>query len=259
MRVLQGCHAMPLAGLQYVGRRHLSVMSNARVEPDTLVLHWSGGRKEIIALYRQLARKPTPGEKKKPQESYHIGIDRLGMAGQFVDLEHAAWHVGDGWLPPAAEILEHGFVDVRTARKPPPRVVNLRSVGVCFCNRGFVHERDAPGVLAEGRPLLGAVHRNPASKSRHWEGYTKPQIDKFIELLPVIVQACPTLRIVVGHEDITNGYITGRGLWKSGSKLDPGPAFPWEEIPWSRHGLTPVRYDYERQGWAARPARPGVC
>lgn len=235
---------MHLNGLRYRGGRHSLVMGGARVEPDALIVHYSAGGRGLDALREFIRKRPK-------QASYNWTYDQDGGAGEFVEAQDASWHSGDGWAPAADDVLESGFVPVADVPKPPKRWTNLRSRSVCMVNRGWVNNERAIRLRRQGQEVLEARHRNPASRATLWHGYTDDQYQALEDTLPFIVQECPSLRIVLGHEDVTNGFIFGKGKWKGGSKVDPGAVWDWDRIPWQKFGLTVVRYDYDDQGWRA--------
>jgi N-acetyl-anhydromuramyl-L-alanine amidase AmpD len=243
---IEGTRSMPVPQ-RYAGRRHPAVNGGRPIVADTLLLHWSAGAHELEALHAFFMSRAK-------QASYNLAIDRNGAAGTMVEPQDAAWHAGDGKFP-FAEDLEAGFVKLKGAKLPPDRHINLRSFAVCFCNRGFLDPSKAIKVRAAGREVVQARHRNPASRSTMWEGYTDAQIERFAIVVPKILEACPKIRFVTAHEDVTNRWVAGRGFAPTGgSKTDVGPAWPWHLFPWAAWGLIPVRFDYDAVGWRCFPA-----
>lgn len=224
---------------RYRGRRHAAVARGKPHQPTAVVVHWSGGWGELDSLVSYLRRAGA-------DESYNYAIDRSARIGELVPSTDGAWHAGDGKLPPADRLLAEGFVP---AREVPyvRRVTNLLSVGVCMCNVGYLSE----SLLVEARNKRALVHsgirhHNPRSKSDEWEGYRDQSVLALgTHLLPLLVQRHPTLKIILGHEDVTNYDAMGT----KGSKVDPGPAFPWDRLPLAELGLARVRYDFDRHGW----------
>lgn len=196
----------------------------AGVVPDLLVIHYTAGAGDERAAGRLFAK---PGRKRG--NSAHFAVGRTGGVVQCVPLADTAWHAGDGMLPPNG---------VGPLVKHVPRATNRRSVGIELCNAGWA--RALVGKLPPKRVYEGR-HRNPRSKSTRWETYLYDQIDALERLVSEIRAALPSLRFVCGHEDVTHYDVTG-----AGSKLDPGPAFPWDEIAWC---LTRVVYDFGAKRW----------
>lgn len=188
---------------------------------DLLVLHFSAGNGDAVSLGRYFQRQTVLGANGKVRalrSSAHYGVSRDGTVAQYVGEDRAAWHAGDGLFPERDELLQ------------PVDTVNRRSIGIEICNRGW-----APGK----RPRTPAKHRNPRSTSTTWEVYPPEQIAGLAALIRELVQRNPSLKYVTGHEDVTN-YVTA-----GGSKLDPGPLFPWE-VPVAE-GLTRVMFDFNTE------------
>lgn len=239
---------MHLHGMRYRGSAHHTINGGRMVEPDVLTLHYSagGGGLEALHAFFRLRSKSA---------SYNAAIDLDGAGAEFVPWEDASWHAGDGWFPAADDLLANGFVPVQDVPKPPKRYTNLRSRSVCFVNRGYVTEGRAIQLRRDGLEVFEGRHRNPASRSRMWQAYTRAQVEALEAGLPYIVERCPTIKIVTTHADMTNAFIKGGGKFKGGSKVDLGPAWEehWNAIPWHAYGLTVARYDYDAQGWRLYP------
>lgn len=223
---------------RYRGRKHYSIERNAPQQPTAAIIHWTAGWGDVDGLWSYLKRAGA-------DESYNYAIDRMARIGEYVPSADAAWHAGDGKLPPADVLLRDGFV----ATKDVPytkRLTNLRSIGIAFCNRGYLNESGLIEARSRGALVSPPLdHPNPRSKSTRWEGYRDQQIASFTWLLGEMKRRHPTLVMVMGHEDVTNYD----ALNSQGSKLDPGPAFPWDRVPLADLGIALVRYDYARHGW----------
>lgn len=181
---------------------------------DLLVLHFSAGNGDAVSLGRYFCMQTR-------RASSHYGVSRDGAVAQYVSEDRAAWHAGDGLFPKRYDLRDALDLD------KPIDTVNRRSIGIEICNRGW-----APGK----RPRMPAKHRNPRSTSTTWEVYPPEQLAGLAALIREIVQRNPSLKYVTGHEDVTN-YVTA-----GGSKLDPGPLFPWEVTV--AEGLTRVMFDF---------------
>jgi N-acetylmuramoyl-L-alanine amidase len=164
--------------------------------------------------------------------SAHYVVGRDGSVAQCVSLQDTAWHAGGGSFP------LNGFGPLE---KPVTGRFNRRSIGIEMCNVGWATERF--GIPEEG--TLDATHPATPSRVQTWERYTAVQIEALATVVQWAVWSCPGLRWVVGHEDVVNRDTLGR----VGGKTDPGPAFPWGDVPWSSFGLTRVRYDYLEKAW----------
>lgn len=240
---------MPLRGMRYRGGAHHTINGGRRVDPDILTLHYSAGGRGLEALHSFF------GSRKEKSSSYNAAIDLDGRGAEFIPWEDASWHAGDGWFPAADDLLENGFVPVQDVPKPPKRYTNLRSRSVCFVNRGYVTEGRAIKLRRDGLEVYEGRHRNPASRSRLWQAYTRAQVEALEAGLPYIVERNPTIKLVTTHADMTNAFIAGGGKFLGGSKVDLGPAWEehWDAIPWHSYGLTVARYDYDAQGWRLYP------
>lgn len=247
-----GFRSTPLRGLRYPGRRHRTINDGATVLPEVLRLHWSAGPKNVDALVAFFNGRTKDA-------SYNWAIGRDGDSAELIPPTDAAWDAGDGACPSADQLLDQGFVPAREYPPEPPRLINLRGVSLVFCNRGpLTTDAAVTAVRRSGGIVVGPTkHRNPVVKATLYEDYTEAQLDAFEAALPRIVAACPTLRVVMDHSDVTNGYVEGRHEadgWKGGSKSDVGPAFPWHRFDWAAHGLTVVRFDYNKpRGWRVYP------
>jgi len=185
-------------------------------DPIILVLHYTAGRGNS----KQLASFFAGGSRKA---SAHFGVGRVGDVIQMVDTDASAWHAGKSKF--------------RNSIVP----VGQQSIGVEICNTGHA-------LLKEGQPTYTGRHRNTASKSTQWEIYPDAQVLAVEKLINELVAIHPTLKYVTGHEDIRNKYVVP-GL--AGSKIDPGPAFPWDKINFS--GLELWHYSFRDNSWYNTP------
>lgn len=100
---------------------------------------------------------------------------------------------------------------------------NAFSVGIELVNPGPVFLRQGKYFDVNGQEWTGDVleahHQNPSCGWRTWAEYTDEQVDMFIRQCSDLMAYYPSIRDVVGHEDVAPGR-----------KLDPGPAFPWGAI-----------------------------
>lgn len=223
---------------RYRGRKHASIERGAPQVPYAVVVHWTAGWGEVDGLWNYLRRQGA-------DESYNYAIDRSGRCAEFVPGADAAWHAGDGNLPPVS-IVDSGFVAGRDVQHVK-RITNLRSIGIANCNRGWLTESGL--IEAHHRKALivdGLEHNNPRCASKTYEGYHDATIATWRLLLAKLKLQHPQLRIVLGHEDTTNYDALG----VAGSKTDPGPAFPWRRLGLRALGLLHVQYDFRRHGWA---------
>jgi N-acetylmuramoyl-L-alanine amidase len=171
---------------------------------DLLVVHYSAGHGGVHAMGRVFAMRSR-------QASAHYGVDRDGLVAQYVSEDRKAWHAGDGLFPMYPDRPRDA------AGNALADTVNARSIGIELCNRGWASSK-------YGRARTKARHRNPLSRSASWEAYPEEQIAALRTLVTEIRGRHFGMRYVTGHEDVTN-QVTARG-----SKLDPGPLFPWDAL-----------------------------
>lgn len=224
---------------RYRLRRHATIERGASQVPHAVVYHWTAGWGEIDGLWNYLRRQGA-------DESYNYAVDRSGRCGEFVPSTDAAWHGGDGKLPPP-ELADLGFIasaDVPYVK----RVANLRSIGIASCNRGYLNDSGLLEARHRGALVVEARHYNPRSHATSWEGYHSATMATHRGLLALLKRRHPSLRFVLGHQDITNFDAMGT----AGSKVDPGPddVFPWQQLGLAELGLVRVRFDFARHGWA---------
>jgi N-acetyl-anhydromuramyl-L-alanine amidase AmpD len=195
---------------------------------DTIVLHYTAGQGNADALGKFFAAKRS--------SSAHFGIGRPGEIRQYVKISDTAWHAGDG----GNSRLPEAGTGTLASTKRRPKYVNRRSVGIEICNVGFQVQKFK---IEKSRTFTGR-HRNPRSRSSQWESFTQEQVKSLRLLVAQLRLALPTtLLYVCGHEDVTHYDVS------SGSKLDPGPAFPWDLINWGKMGLTRILYDFNTKAW----------
>lgn len=189
---------------------------------EFIVLHFTAGNGDALALGRYFER---PSRK----AASHYGVSRDGVVAQYVEERRSAWHAGDGKLPVACTM------PIMAQPQNWTDTVNARSIGIEICNRGW-----PPG--RPGRERMEADHRNPKSTSKTWETYPDAQVVSLITLIREIATRHGPAVKLTGHEDATN-YVTA-----GGSKLDPGPAFPWGRVC-AHTGLERLMFDFDSQAF----------
>lgn len=138
---------------------------------------------------------------KQAKAAAHIVVGRDGTVKQVVPFNVKAWHAG---------------VSIWRGR----RNCNDYSIGIEVDNWGrLVKAGDGTMRSYTGTPVAPAsaaflTHKNEKSPS-YWELYTQPQLDALAEVTRAILEAYPSIKEIVGHDDIAPGR-----------KVDPGPAFP---------------------------------
>jgi N-acetylmuramoyl-L-alanine amidase len=164
--------------------------------PDTIIIHFTAGRD----LDSAVATLRDPGVK----ASAHLVVGRDdGMVRQLISFNRIAWHAGE-------------------SRYGTRTNINRYAIGIEIDNAGRLEKTGNRykawfGRFYEEKDVFAGVHRNETKES-YWHAYTESQID-------VVFSICRALRdtfdikYILGHEEIAPQR-----------KIDPGPAFPLEEL-----------------------------
>lgn len=170
--------------------------------PDTIIIHYTAGNSTKTAV--SVLKNP------KIRASAHMVIGRKGELVQLVDLNVIAWHAGKSG---------YNFPDKKRT------TFNKYSIGIEIANDGYLKKKDGklynwykkevPAELAyEGK------HRNyPKTRSTFWHTYTDVQIKAVYDACAAMIKAYPSIKYILGHEEIAPGR-----------KSDPGPAFPLDDL-----------------------------
>jgi N-acetylmuramoyl-L-alanine amidase len=169
--------------------------SFARREPSLLVMHYTSGGTALSSA--NWFRSPA-----NPGSSAHLVIDRDGSVIQCVDLTRIAWHAG---------------VSVWKKRSN----LNRFAIGIELANWGALQRKGQGWASYTGVRIADPVlarHRNGNPEGSRgpigWERFPPAQIASATAVARAILAAFPTIREIVGHDDIAPGR-----------KVDPGPAF----------------------------------
>ncbi|MDE6878178.1 MAG: N-acetylmuramoyl-L-alanine amidase [Odoribacter sp.] len=171
---------------------HCAKCSRLLEMADTLVLHSTDGANAMSSA-QYLARPDT-------SVSAHIVIGRTGQVIQLLPFNVQAWHAGvSEW-------------DGRPG-------VNDFSIGIELDNAGRLHRRKGrfySWFNKEYMPdmVFTTVENGHAA---YYHTYTREQLDCLVEVC-LLLKARYPIRWLVRHSDI------------SVRKVDPGPAFPFEEV-----------------------------
>lgn len=166
-----------------------------RAPPTLLVMHYtaSGGTAEGDANH--FANQPRGGV------SAHIILGRQGELFQSVPFTNVAHHAGQSsWR---GQSRCNGF-----------------SIGIEIDNWGILTRREDgsyrswTNTVVDPSNVIKATHKNGGPES-YWETFPPEQIEVLAELTKAILKAYPSIKDIVGHDDIAPGR-----------KVDPGPAFP---------------------------------
>jgi len=163
--------------------------------PDTLVIHYTAGANAQSAI--DILSDP------ERRVSAHLVVGRDGCIAQLLPLDTVGWHAGKSeWQGRSG--------------------LNNYSIGIEIDNAGQLEEKDGRCVSWFGRPypaeeVVWGVHRNQRELTP-WHLFPYEQI-RVVDELCALLAATYDITSIVGHEEIAPGR-----------KIDPGPAFPLDEM-----------------------------
>lgn len=161
--------------------------------PELLVIHYTAGRSYQESIDNVFM---NPGV----SASTHILIGKEAQVIQLVDFNTRAWHAGkSAW---------HG-----------KKSVNGFSLSIELDNFGKLENAGSYYAWFDTGYKNPIRHYYTDSDTGTWEKYPKGQIDKLIQIIEVILSTYPSIKMIVGHQDISPGR-----------KSDPGSAFPWKQL-----------------------------
>lgn len=166
-------------------------------QPQFLVCHYTAGGSGLDSA--NYLMKP------ESKASAPFVVERDGTVYQISEIDLVNWHAGKSeWKGISG--------------------LNKYSVGIEFANLGFMKKvggkwmTGASNFKSEYKGTSGvieAAHKNEPTRVQGWEAYPEAQIVAGLELAAWLIVQFPTIKEVVGHDDIAPGR-----------KSDPGPAFP---------------------------------
>jgi N-acetylmuramoyl-L-alanine amidase len=164
-------------------------------QPDTLVIHFTGGRSAQSSADWLCSPKA--------KASAHLIIGQEGDIIQLADFHTITWHAGrSSWQGRSG--------------------LNAYSLGIEIDNAGPLEAREDGyytwfGTRIPEAQVLHATHRHADTPS-YWQTYTEKQIET-VEYLCERLMETYDIDTLVGHEEISPGR-----------KVDPGPAFPLDPL-----------------------------
>ena len=172
-------------------------ISGQRITPRFLVIHYTGS-----GTFDGAVQTLTDNASKR---SAHIVIGREGQVVQLARFDQRAWHAGlSEWK---------GMVDM-----------NSRAIGIELENWGPITSdkdglfRSWAGTLVDPAEVTGLMPHKNGGPEKYWHRYTSGQLEICKAIARELV-AHYGLEDVLGHDDIAPTR-----------KIDPGPAFPMEEL-----------------------------
>lgn len=159
---------------------------------DMIVLHATDGANAMSSAH-YLARQDT-------SVSAHLVVARTGRVIQLLPFNVRAWHAG---------------VSEYAGRKG----LNDYSIGIEMDNAGRLHRRGNSfySWFNKEYPYSQVYTGMENGHAVYYHRYTSQQIEKVIEICRLLLKIYP-IHWLLRHSDITR------------RKIDPGPAFPFEEV-----------------------------
>ncbi len=175
----------------------------ALVTPEFLIIHFTAG----TSFDNACAWLTNP----RAKASAHIVIGRDGEVAQLVEFGVRAWHAGQS---------EWGH-NVGTQR-PQYKNLNSHSIGIELVNAGPLNKHaDGTWRTLSGNKsihdsdVVMAMHKHTTWPWHGWHAYTPEQLSTLLDVGHAIVDEYPSIKHVLGHDDIAPSR-----------KCDPGAAFP---------------------------------
>lgn len=167
--------------------------------PTLLVMHYTASGGDALADAQYFAKQARDGA------SAHFVVGREGKLYQCESTKNTANHAG------------------RSVWRGRP-YCNQYSIGIEVDNWGILTRRGDGAYYAwTGLKIDDSEVYVHAAGNGHpwtyWETYQPTQLDKVEELTRALLAAIPTIKEIVGHEDVAPGR-----------KTDPGPAFPMKRF-----------------------------
>lgn len=170
--------------------------------PDTIIIHYTAGNSAKVAV-RTLINP-------RVRASAHMVVSREGEIVQLADLNIITWHAGNS---------SYSFPNKKRT------TFNKYSIGIEIANDGYLIKKGDKfynwykGEVSKHLVYEGHHRNYPITRSQYWHTYTDEQIKKVYEVCKAIIKEYPTIKYILGHEEIAVGR-----------KSDPGPAFPLDDL-----------------------------
>lgn len=163
-----------------------------QVFTDMIVLHGTDGANAMSSA-QYLVRSDT-------SVSAHLVISRTGGVIQLLPFHIQAWHAGKSEYAGRTEL-------------------NRYSIGIELANAGRLHRRNGRFFTWFNQEIMPdqVYCRVEKGHAEYWQRYPREQIDCLVEVCRLLASRY-LIKYVLRHSDITS------------RKVDPGPAFPFEEV-----------------------------
>lgn len=165
------------------------------VNPVAIILHYTAGA-SLSSAVAWLTDK-------RARASAHLVVGKDGTVVQLAPFNRVTWHAGESKLGDLVGM-------------------NKYAIGIELDNAGPVVPTAVPGEYRS--PITGGIYRSPdvfngphkhGGAWRHWVKYPPVQIIRVKALVAELRRAYPSIKDVVGHDDVSPGR-----------KWDPGPGWP---------------------------------
>lgn len=185
-----------IVGVQF--KQTPNIHGSKIVGPKFLIIHYSASG-DTAGTVRWLTKRGS-------NASAHIVIGRAGEVWQLASFDQRAWHCGESeWN--GQKFLNGCSIGIELVNWGP---VELDKDGKTFRSRW--------GQVVPADEVEQATHKNESSP-RYWHKYTPEQLAKGADVARAILQAYPSIEMILGHDDIAPGR-----------KIDPGPLFPMNQF-----------------------------
>lgn len=174
--------------------------------PVMLIIHYTGGASFENAC-GWLRNKASAA-------SAHLVIGKDARIAQLVRFDRIAWHAGESQI----------VIDGKRMTR-----LNKHSLGIELDNPGVCSPHGSRFKSVAGMHAADDVIRSVSrstKRDRYWVCYPEAQINALSAVIDALSDEYPSLKYVVGHEDVAPGR-----------KSDPGPAFPWFDLRARHPGL----------------------
>ncbi|MBN2776906.1 MAG: N-acetylmuramoyl-L-alanine amidase [Bacteroidales bacterium] len=170
--------------------------------PDTIIIHYTGGNSLRAAV--NTLKNP------KIKASAHMVVSREAEVVQMADLNVITWHAGTS---------SYIFPD------HTKQTFNKYSIGIEISNDGYLTKKGSKFYNSFSQEVSAdfvfeGTHRNSDRVSlKYWHTYSEVQVKKVYEICEALIKEYPTIKYILGHEEIAPTR-----------KVDPGPAFPLDDL-----------------------------
>ncbi len=163
--------------------------------PDTIIIHYTAGS-SVEGAVATFTTSPI-------QASAHAVVGQDGSITQLVPFDIVAWHAGISHYGDRSDLNQYAIgIEIVNAG----RLIKSGSEYVSWFGKSYAEKE-----------VIEAIHRNEEVPT-YWQRYTEAQISTVYDLCFDLIQEY-NIKHILGHEEISPRR-----------KIDPGPAFPLDEM-----------------------------